>query len=83
MKRETRIPKFCSKGSRSPPTTSETSSEGPSQTYVCQKARSMWRNCPPLLPVTTDFQFHTKHAAFLQPLHILLHTSRGPFSFEI
>lgn len=28
------------------PTTSETSSEGPSQTYVCQKAHSMWCNWP-------------------------------------
>lgn len=29
-----------------PPTTLETSSEGPSQTYACQKACSMWCNWP-------------------------------------
>lgn len=80
-KQEIRSPKFCSKGSCFPPTTaSETSSEGPSQTYVCQKAHSMWCNCHPFLPVTTDFQFYIKHAASLPPLHFLLHTSPGPFT---
>lgn len=80
-KQEIRSPKFCSKGSCFPPiTASETSSEGPSQTYVCQKSHSMWYNCHPFLPVTTDFQFYIKHAASLPPLHFLLHTSPGPFT---
>lgn len=83
MKQEIRIPKFCSKGSRSP----QQLQKHLLKVHLIHMFARRHAPCGaighPLLPVTTDFQFHTKHTASSQPLHILLHTSPGPFSFEI
>lgn len=83
MKQEIRIPKFCSKGSRSPQQLWKHLLKVHLRHMLARRHAACGAIGHALLPATTDFQFHTKHSASFPPLHILLHTSPGPSSFEI